>query len=100
MVSMFHGLVLSCILFALGAIAVIIRRNILFMLIGLEIMMNAAALAFIVVGSYWGQTDGQIMYILIITVAASEASIGLALLIQCYKRHKILDIDILSRMRE
>lgn len=98
MVSIFHGLVLSSILFILGAIAVVVRRNILFMLMGLEIMMNAAALAFIVIGSYWGQADGQIMYILIITVAASEASIGLALLLQLYKRHKILDIDLLNRI--
>ncbi|HXK00387.1 MAG TPA: NADH-quinone oxidoreductase subunit NuoK [Buchnera sp. (in: enterobacteria)] len=99
MISMFHGLILSCILFVLGAVSIVIRRNVLFILIGLEIMMNSVALAFIVIGSYWGQADGQIMYILIITVAASEASIGLALLLQLYRLHKTLDIDTLSRMR-
>lgn len=99
MIPLFHGLLLSSILFILGIITIIIRRNLLFILIGLEIMMNSMALAFVVIGSYWNQADGQIMYILIITLAASEASIGLALLLQLYRRYLTLDIDILSRMQ-
>lgn len=99
MVSLFHGLFLSLILFVLGLISLIIRRNILFILISLEIMMNAAGLALVVVGSYWKQADGQIMYIFAVTLAASEASIALALLLQLYRRQKTLNIDILSEMR-
>jgi NADH-quinone oxidoreductase subunit K len=98
MVSLFHGLFLSLILFILGLTSLIIRRNILFILISLEIMMNAAVLALIVVSSYWHQVDGQIMYIFSITLAASEASIALALLLQIYRRYKTLNIDILSEM--
>ncbi|CAL4326226.1 NADH-quinone oxidoreductase subunit NuoK [Buchnera aphidicola] len=98
MISLFHGLFLSLILFILGLTSLIVRRNILFMLISLEIMMNAAGLALIVVGSYWQQVDGQIMYIFAITLAASEASIALALLLQIYRRWKTLNIDILSEM--
>lgn len=98
MISLFHGLFLSLILFILGLTSLIIRRNILFILISLEIMMNAAGLALIVVGSYWHQADGQIMYILAITLAASEASIALALLLQLYRLKKTLNIDILSEM--
>ncbi|QCI25384.1 NADH-quinone oxidoreductase subunit NuoK [Buchnera aphidicola (Sitobion avenae)] len=98
MISLFHGLFLSLILFILGLTSLIVRRNILFILISLEIMMNSAGLALIVVGSYWHQPDGQIMYIFAITLAASEASIALALLLQLYRRNKTLNIDILSEM--
>ncbi|AAM67724.1 NADH-quinone oxidoreductase subunit NuoK [Buchnera aphidicola] len=98
MISLFHGLFLSLILFILGLTSLIVRRNILFMLISLEIMMNAAALALVVSGSYWKQSDGQIMYILAITLAASEASIALALLLQLYRRQRTLNINALSEM--
>lgn len=62
-----------CDFIRLGLTGLVIRRNLLFMLIGLEIMINASALAFVVAGSYWGQTDGQVMYILAISLAAAEA---------------------------
>ena len=70
MIPLTHGLILAAILFVLGLTGLVIRRNLLFMLISLEIMINAAALAFVVAGSYWGQADGQIMYILAISLAA------------------------------
>lgn len=60
MIPLQHGLILAAILFVLGLTGLVIRRNLLFMLIGLEIMINASALAFVVAGSYWGQTDGQV----------------------------------------
>lgn len=82
-----------------GLTGLVIRRNLLFMLIGLEIMINASALAFVVAGSYWGQTDGQVMYILAISLAAAEASIGLALLLQLHRRRQNLNIDSVSEMR-
>ncbi|QCI18721.1 NADH-quinone oxidoreductase subunit NuoK [Buchnera aphidicola] len=98
MISLFHGLFLSLILFILGLTSLIVRRNVLFMLIGLEIMMNAAALALVVVSTYWKQPDGYIMYILAITLAGSEASIALALLLQLYRNKKTLNINVLSEM--
>ncbi|RZU46817.1 NADH dehydrogenase subunit K [Fluviicoccus keumensis] len=94
-----HGLGVAAILFVLGLVGVMVRRNILFMLLCLEVMMNAAALAFVVAGSRWGQPDGQIMFILILSLAAAEASIGLAILLQFYRRHHSLDIDAASEMR-
>lgn len=94
-----HGLILAAILFVLGLTGLVIRRNLLFMLISLEIMINAAALAFVVAGSYWGQADGQIMYILAISLAAAEASIGLALLLQLHRRRQNLNIDSVSELR-
>lgn len=97
-IPMEHGLMLAAILFALGFIGLVVRRNILFMLMCLEVMMNAAALAFVVAGSRWAQPDGQIMFILILTLAASEASIGLAIVFQLYRRHHTLDVDAASEM--
>lgn len=94
-----HGLILAAILFVLGLTGLVIRRNLLFMLISTEIMINAAALAFVVAGSYWGQADGQIMYILAISLAAAEASIGLALLLQLHRRRQNLNIDSVSELR-
>ncbi|MFF7710099.1 NADH-quinone oxidoreductase subunit NuoK [Pseudomonas sp. NPDC007930] len=94
-----HGLAVAGVLFTLGLIGLLVRRNILFILMSIEIMMNASALAFIVAGSRWGQPDGQIMFILVISLAAAEASIGLAILIQLYRRFHTLDIDAASEMR-
>jgi NADH-quinone oxidoreductase subunit K len=94
-----HGLVLAAILFAMGFIGIVVRRNILFVLMCIEVMMNACALAFVVAGSRWGEADGQIMFILILSLAASEASIGLALVFQLYRRYHTLDIDMASEMR-
>lgn len=93
-----HGLALAAALFMLGMMGVLVRRNILFMLMSLEVMMNAAGLAFVLAGSRWGQADGQVMFILILTLAAAEASIGLAILIRLYRRFHVLDVDSASEM--
>lgn len=98
-IPMEHGLILAALLFALGLIGLIVRRNIIFTLMSLEIMMNAAGLAFITAGSRWAQPDGQIMFILILSLAASEASIGLALVFQLYRRYHSVDVDAASEMR-
>ena len=81
-IPMEHGLLLGGILFALGVLGVLIRRNILFILMSLEIMLNAAGLAFIVAGARWGQADGQVMFIFILAMAAAEVAVGLALVLQ------------------
>jgi NADH-quinone oxidoreductase subunit K len=94
-----HGLALAAVLFCLGVVGLLVRRNILFMLMSLEIMMNASALAFVVAGSRWGQPDGQIMFIMILSLAAAEASIALAIVLQLNRRFKTLDIDSASEMR-
>ncbi|MEZ5539695.1 MAG: NADH-quinone oxidoreductase subunit NuoK [Pseudomonadales bacterium] len=94
-----HGLMLAAALFVLGLTGVLVRRNILFVLMSLEIMMNAAGLAFVMAGSRWGQPDGQIMFILILTLAAAEASIGLAILLRLHRHFHSLDIDAASEMR-
>lgn len=94
-----HGLILAVILFAIGFTGVILRRNALFILMSLEIMLNACGVAFIAAGSAWQQADGQIMFILIITLAAAEVAVALALLIRFQQRNQSLNIDSLSEMR-
>jgi NADH-quinone oxidoreductase subunit K len=94
-----HALIVASILFSLGLTGVLVRRNILWMLMSIEIMMNAAALAFVSAGSRWQQPDGQIMFILIVTLAAAEASVGLALVLQLYRRFRTLNVDAASEMR-
>ncbi len=94
-----HGLLLAALLFALGLIGVLVRRNIIFILMSIEIMLNAAGLAFVVAASRWAQADGQVMFIFILAVAAAEVSVGLALVLQLYRRFQTLDVDAASKMR-
>lgn len=92
------GLVLAGILFVLGLVSMLIRRNIIFMLVSVEIMPNAAGLAFIVAASRWGQPEGQVMFMFILAMAAAEVSVGLALILQLYHQLKTLDSDEASKM--
>lgn len=94
-----YGLVLAGFLFSCGLTGVIVRRNIIVILLSIEIMLNAAGLAFVVAGSRWGQPDGQVMFIFILTMAAAEVSVGLALIIRMYHQYKTLDADSAGRMR-
>jgi NADH-quinone oxidoreductase subunit K len=94
-----HALILAAILFVLGLTGVLIRRNIVFMLMSVEIMLNAAGIAFVVAGARWGQADGQIMFIFILTMAAAEVSVGLALVLQLYHSFRTLDADAASTMK-
>ena len=98
-VPMEHGLALAGVLFGLGLVGVLVRRNILFMLMSVEIMLNAAGLAFVVAGSRWEQTDGQIMFIFILTMAAAEVAVGLALAMRFYHHFMTLDADAAGTMR-
>ncbi len=98
-IPMAHGLILAAILFVLGLIGVLVRRNIVFILMSIEIMFNAAGIAFVLGGSRWMQADGQVMFIFILAVAAAEVAVGLALILQIYQKFKTLDVDALSKMR-
>ena len=88
-----HGLLLAAALFILGLAGVLVRRNVIFILLSIEIMVNAAGLAFIVAGSRWQQPDGQLMFIFILTMAAVEVSLGLALVLRIYHSFRSLDAD-------
>jgi NADH-quinone oxidoreductase subunit K len=95
-----QGLVLAGLLFMLGLAGLLARRNIIFMLLALEIMLNAAGLAFVVAGARWGQPDGQVMFIFVLTMAGAEVSVGLGLVLLLYQKFKTLDVDAASRLRD
>lgn len=94
-----HGLLLAAMLFLIGLAGVLVRRNIIFILMCVEIMLNAAGLAFIVAGAYWGNADGQIMFIFILVMAAAEVSVGLALILRFYHSRRKLDVDAANLLR-
>ncbi len=93
------GLVVAGLLFALGAAGVLFRRDILFILLSLEIMTNAAGLAFVTAGVLWGQPDGQVLFVFILAVTAVEVAVGLALVLWLYHRTGTLDVDRACRLR-
>lgn len=94
-----QGLILSGVLFVIGLAGVLARRNLIFILMSIEIMLNAAGLAFVTAGSRWGQADGQVMFIFILAVAAAEVCVGLALVLLFYYSFKTLDADAASRLK-
>jgi NADH-quinone oxidoreductase subunit K len=93
-----QSLMLAGLLFAVGLVGLLARRNILFMLMSIEIMLNAAGLAFISAGARWVQADGQILFLFLLTLAAAEVSVGLALVLRLYHEFKTLDADAVSLM--
>ncbi len=94
-----YALLLAIVLFTLGMVGVLVRRNIIFILLSIEIMLNAAGLAFVAAGARWGQPDGQVMFIFILAMAAAEVSVGLALVLLLHHKYKSLDADQASEMR-
>ena len=93
-----HVLILSAVLFSIGFVGVLVRRNVMFLLMSLEVMMNACGLAFVAAGAKWAQADGQVMYMLILAVAAAEVAVALGLLLQMERRFRHLDIDAASEL--
>ena len=86
-------LTVAAILFVLGLFGALTRKNLIFILISIEVMLNAAGLAFVAAGARWAQTDGQIMFLFVLAMAAAEVSVGLALVLQAHHQYKSLDID-------
>lgn len=93
------ALALSGILLMLGLIGVLVRRNIIFMLMSIEVMLNAAGLAFVVGSAKHGAVDGQVMFLFILAVAAAEVAVGLALIIKVYQHFQTLDTDGLNHLK-
>jgi NADH-quinone oxidoreductase subunit K len=98
-VGLNHYLVLSSIIFALGVLGVLMRRNAIIILMSIELMLNAANLAFIAFSKFTGNLDGQIIVFFVMTIAAAEASIGLALIVAIYKRFKEVDISMFENLK-
>jgi len=80
-------------------VGLLVRRNLVFVLMSVEIMLNAAGLAFVSAGARWAQADGQVMFIFILSMAASEVAVGLALVLQLYREKQSLDLDSVDEMK-
>jgi len=100
MVPLTHIMALAGVLFFLGAICVVVRRNVLFILIGVEIMLNAAGLTFVAASLRWGAPEGQIFVLFLMAMAASEVSVGLALVVYAHRRKKSVDVDDFNEMKD
>ena len=95
-----HLITLSGVLFTIGMLGVVSRRNILIVLLSVELMLNAAAVAFVAFSSYRGNLDGQVMVFFVITVAAAEVAVGLAMVIALFRLRVTVDtdrVDLLKR---
>jgi NADH-quinone oxidoreductase subunit K len=99
MVSLNHFLVLSGILFSIGTAGVFLRRNLITVLLSIEIMLNAVNVTFVAVGRYHGTVDGQIITFFVMTVAAAEAAVGLALVISLFRHRETLSPDAFTSLK-
>lgn len=98
-VGLEHYLVVSVLLFALGLLGVIVRRNLLVMYMSLEMMLNAANLALVAFSRFNNNLDGQVMVFFIITVAAAEVAVGLALIVALYRKRQSAHVEDLATMK-
>jgi NADH-quinone oxidoreductase subunit K len=99
MVPYTYYLVLSGILFAIGTAGVFLRRNLITVLLSIEIMLNAVNLMFVAVGRYRGTVDGQIITFFVMTVAAAEAAVGLAIVIALFRHKETLNPDAFTSLK-
>jgi NADH-quinone oxidoreductase subunit K len=94
-----HYLIVSALLFSLGLLGVIIRRNVLVIYMSLELMLNAANLALVAFSRFTNNLDGQVFVFFIITVAAAEVSVGLALIVALYRKKQTAHVEDLATMK-
>jgi NADH-quinone oxidoreductase subunit K len=94
-----HVLLLAILLFLIGAVCAVARRNLIMILIGVEIMLNASGLVFVGASLHWQKLDGQIFFLFVLAVAASEVAIGLALFVYSHRRTRSVDADSYDLMK-
>jgi NADH-quinone oxidoreductase subunit K len=99
MIGLNHYLILSGVLFSIGTAGVFLRRNLITILLSIEIMLNAVNLTFVAIGRYRGTVDGQIITFFVMTVAAAEAAVGLALVISLFRHRETLNPDAFTSLK-
>ena len=99
MVPLGHYLILSAVLFAIGTMGVFLRRNVITVLLSIEVMLNAVNLSFIAFGRTQGSVDGQVIMFFVVTVAAAEAAVGLALVIALFRHRESLNPDAFTSLK-
>ena len=97
--SITHYLLLSAMLFSIGAVGVLVRRNAIVVFMGVELMLNAANLSFVGFSRLFGEMDGQIFALAVMAVAAAEVCVGLGLIVAMARRRLALDVDTLTELR-
>ena len=99
MITLNHYLFLSALLFSIGTAGIFLRRNLITVLLSIEIMLNAVNLTFVAVGRYLGSVDGQIITFFVMTVAAAEAAVGLALVIGLFRHRESLNPEAFTSLK-
>lgn len=99
MIPLSHYLIVSAMLFGIGTTGVLLRRNLITILLSIEIMLNAVNLTFIAFGRQLGSVDGQIIAFFVITVAAAEAAVGLAIVIGLFRHRESLNPDAFASLK-
>ncbi len=99
MIPVNYYLALSVILFVLGAVGILLRRNAIVIFMSLELMFNAANLVFVTFASYYQTLNGQIFVFFVMTVAAAEVAVGLALMVAIFRLRKSIDVDAMSILK-
>ena len=97
--SLHHYLALSLVLFLIGTAGVLIRRNALIVLMSLEMMLNAANLAFVAFARFQGNADGQVIAFTVMAIAAAEVAVGLAIIVRIFALRKTINVDLLTTMK-
>ena len=100
MVPLEYYLALSAVVFAIGVIGVLIRRNALIIFMSVELMLNAANLAFVAFANHYGVFTGQLFVFFVMTVAAAEVAVGLALIVQIFKTKHTINVDEMNNLKE
>lgn len=98
-ISLNHYLILSSLLFVIGMAGVLLRRNVIVILMSVELMLNAVNISFIAFSKYTQNVDGQIVVFFVMTIAAAEAAVGLALAVTIFKRFKEVNIKFFEHLR-
>ena len=98
-VPLAYYLVLSAILFALGVLAFVIKRNIITIFMAIELMLNAVNLSFVSFAAHWGRLSGQIFVFFVMVVAAAEAAVGLAIIIAVFRTRETLNVDRVNLLK-
>jgi NADH-quinone oxidoreductase subunit K len=98
-ITLNHYLVLSAILFAIGTAGVFLRRNVIALLLSIEIMLNAVNLTFVAAGRQFAAVDGQVIVFFVMTVAAAEAAVGLAIVIALFRHRESLNPEAFTSLR-
>ncbi len=99
-VTIYHFLTLSMILFFIGAIGVLVRRNALIVLMSLELMLNAGNISLITFSRFYGKPDAQVAVFLIMAIAAAEVAIGLAVIVKIFRLKKTINIDLIRSLKK